>query len=450
MVRRIEKQVDAGLGAASRAVAGAVGSVEGAVQGLVADSRQTRYLAYLFRRAQEDQIAQVAGSLTYTTLLSLVPFVTIALGLFTAFPIFDQLREALEEFLLESFLPEEASNVVMTHVTEFSSKAAGLTAAGVFALGVTAVLLMQTIDRAFNAIWRVPRPRALAQRILVYWAAVSLGPLLIGSGLVITSYLVSASLGWLPGGAMLTHAVLALLPVAMTATAFTLLYVAVPNRDVQWKHAAIGGIAAALGFELMKNLFGAYIAKFPTYHLIYGAFAAIPIFLLWIYLSWVVTLLGGLVAATWPLLSYERAETRRWPGSAFADAMRVLALLERHRAQGGATPRQIRAELRAGFSDSETLLEELRGAGWAARAQGNGGETRWVLIADPGTVKVADVFTRFAFDPALARRRLDAGDSALDHGVARVAALIESGLDVTLAEAFAQPAAAAAPLTKVS
>jgi membrane protein len=163
-----------------------------------------------------------------------------------------------------------------------------------------------------------------------------------------------------------------------------------------------------------------------------------------VYLSWMITLVGGLVAATWPLLAYERAETRPWPGARFADAIRILALLHQHRGRGGATPRQIRAELRSGFSDSETLLEQLRAEGWIARAQGPAGEPRWVLMAEPGALRVADVFYRFAFDPVMARRKLDADDTALDHGVARVAALIETGLDVTLAEAFevtpAQPA----------
>jgi len=328
-VRRIEKRVDQGMGA----VSGAVNGVGGMVGGLAGDSRQTRYVRYLIRRAQEDQLAQVAGSLTYTTLLSLVPFLTIALGLFSAFPIFEQLRDAIENFMIENLLPDEASEAILGHLTEFSQKAAGLTAAGVFALGITAVMLLQTIDRAMNALWRVPRPRPLAQRIIVYWAAVSLGPLLIGGGLFLTSYAVSASLGLLPSGGWFAQWVLGVLPLGLTTLAFTLLYVAVPNRDVQWKHAAIGGLVAMVGFEAMKHLLGYYISHFPTYHLIYGAFAAIPIFLLWVYLSWMITLVGALVAATWPLLAYERADSRAWPGMAFTDAMRILSLLVEARAR---------------------------------------------------------------------------------------------------------------------
>ena len=437
MVKRFEKRVDQGISAVSGAVTHAVSD---AIEG-VGETRQTRYARYLLKRAREDQIAQVAGSLTFTTLLSLVPFVTIALGLFTAFPIFDHFKGALEEFLLENLLPVQASEAVMTHISEFTGKAAQLTVAGMVALGVTAIMMMQTIDRAFNAIWRVPHPRPWAQRVLIYWAAVSLGPILIGGGLVITSYVVSTSLGLLPSAAWFTQLVLECVPITLTMLAFTLLYMAVPNRDVQLKHAAIGGAAAAIGFEVSKHLFGFYIASFPTYTLIYGAFAAIPIFLLWVYLSWVVTLMGAMIAATWPLMSYERVDTRQWPGHRFTDAMRILGLLYRNRARGGVAPRQVRAELRTGFSDSEGLLEQLRDAGWIGRLQGASGESRWTLICEPDLVRVADVFRRFAFDARMAMKRLDADDTGLGHGVTRVAELIDGGLDFSLAEAFETPGA---------
>lgn len=433
VVRRLENRGDQGVDAGS----GAAGRPAGKSFGFAADSRQTRYLRYLLRRAQEDQFAQVAASLTFTSLLSLVPFVTIALGLFSAFPIFDQMRDVLEEFLVDNLLPEQASTAIMTHVTEFSHKAAGLTVAGVFALGITAVMLLQTIDRALNSIWRVPRQRPLAQRILMYWAVVSLGPILIGGGLLITSYAVSASLGLLPDGRWFTHWLLDLVPLGLTMLAFTLLYMGVPNRDVQWKHAAIGGAAAMLGFELMKRLLGLYISRFPTYDLIYGAFAAIPIFLLWVYLSWLVTLVGALFAATWPLMGHERGTASKWPGMAFIDAMRILTLLFESRGHGGATPRQIRATLRTGFAESETLLEQLREAGWIGRIDGSRNDNRWVLLADPALLRLSDVFQRFAFDAVTAMDKLDPDEPAHSFGIDRVAHLIQRDLAVTLEDALA-------------
>ncbi len=403
----------------------------------VGGARQVRYLIYLYRRADQDQLAQVAGSLTFTTLLSLVPMVTIALGLFAAFPLFDQAKLAIETFMLQNVLPHQAGSAVGEYVSEFADAAGKLTTVGLAGLAVTAAALMQTIFNAFDAIWRVARPRPLGTRILVYWASITLGPLLIGSGLAITSFVVSASLGWIPGTEHLTQVILSfLVPFVLTTSAFTLLYVTVPNRDVQWRHGAIGGLAAGLGFELVKHLFGMFVTRFPTYHLIYGAFAAIPIFLVWIYLSWMVALLGALIAATWPLLAYERADAPAWPGAAFADAMRILALLLRARERGGATPRQIRAALHTAFADSEKLLEQLRDANWIGRLQTSEGETRWALVCDPGVVRVADVFRRFAFDAEMARKILDGEDAALAQSMDQVAGWVDQGLEQSLAQAF--------------
>ncbi len=399
------------------------------------DTRQYRYAAYLVRRAEEDQLAQSAGSLTYTTLLSLVPLVTIALGLFSAFPLFDDAKKAIETFLLQNVLPQAAAQMVGEYISGFAEAAAKLTTAGLAALALTAAVLMQTIFNAFDAIWRVPTPRPLGRRILIYWSTLTLGPVLIGTGLAITSYLITRSLGALPGSERLTEIVLGLVPVVLTTFAFTLLYVAVPNRDVQWRHAAIGGLAAALGFELMKHLFGLFIARFPTYSMIYGTFAAIPIFLVWIYLSWMVALLGALIAATWPLLGYERAETKPWPGSTFADAMRVLTLLLRMRDQGGATPRQVRGALHTSFADSEPMLETLRAAHWIGKVEAPDGE-RWAIVCDPDAVSVADVFRLFAFDAAATRARLAGEDPELARSLDQVAGWVEQGLAMSLSAAL--------------
>lgn len=401
------------------------------------DTRQLRYVEYLIRRAVQDQLPQSAGSLTFTTLLSLVPLVTIALGLFAAFPLFSSAKQAIESFLLQNVLPRQTSDMIGTYVAEFADSAAKLTTAGLAALAITAAALMQTIFNAFDAIWRVPRPRPLWRRVLIYWSTLTLGPVLIGSGLAITSYLVSSSLGLLPGAAWLTEVVLGLVPVVLTFIAFTLLYFTVPNSDVQFRHAAIGGAAAALGFELMKHLFGVFVSRFPTYHLIYGTFAAVPIFLMWIYLSWMVALLGALLAATWPLLSYERAEMRRWPGNRFTGAMQVLALLTRSRDTGGATSRQVRTALRTAFSEAEALLEDLRSEHWIGRLDDADGDGRWVLVCDPDNVRVADVFRRFAFDATLARARLEGDDAALAKSMTEVDMRIGEGLNQTLTQAFA-------------
>ena len=251
-------------------------------------------------RANEANLDQIAGSLTFLTLLAIVPFITIGLALFAAFPIFDDFKNALAEYLQDSLLPEETGAMVMSHIADFAANAAQMTAAGLAVLALTAFMLMQTIEKSLNRIWRVAQGRSLAHRLALYSAALVLAPLLIGGSLAATTFLVSASLGVLPETVWLDRLLLTALPVVMTALAFTLLFHGVPHCAVRWRHALAGGALAAAGFEIMKILFGLYIAAFPSYQMIYGAFAAIPIFLIWVYLSWIITLTGALLTAALP------------------------------------------------------------------------------------------------------------------------------------------------------
>lgn len=257
-------------------------------------------LRHLMGRASQDNLDQIAGSLTFLTLLAIVPFITIGLALFAALPVFADFKNAIADFLQDGLLPEETSDIVMEHIVSFAANAAQMTLAGITLLCLTVFMLMQRIERSFNQIWRVPQGRSPGRRLFVYTAALVLGPILIGGSLAATTFMVSASMGLLPAMIDFDKLVLGLFPAVMTALAFTLLYHAVPNCRVRWRHALLGGVLAAAAFELMKILFGLYVAAFPSYQLIYGAFAAIPIFLIWIYLSWVITLLGALVVAAFP------------------------------------------------------------------------------------------------------------------------------------------------------
>ena len=259
--------------------------------------RPLRRLRYLVERANQDNLDQIAGSLTFLTLLAIVPFITIGLALFAALPVFADFKGAIADFLQGGLLPEATRDIVLTHLSDFAANAAQMTVAGIAVLFLTAFMLMQTIERSFNRIWRVPQGRSLGRRIFIYTSSLMLGPILIGGSLAATTFLVSAWLGLLPATVWLDKLSLSLLPAFMTALAFTLLFHGVPNCRVRWRHALTGGVLAAGGFELMKILFGMYVAAFPSYQMIYGAFAAIPIFLIWIYLSWVITLIGALVVA---------------------------------------------------------------------------------------------------------------------------------------------------------
>src|SRR5881409_1909210 len=244
-------------------------------------------------RFREDRLGITASSLTFTTLISLVPLVTVMLALFSAFPMFSTFQGALEKYFLQSLVPDSIAKPVLTALTQFATKANRLGTVGLVFLVFTALALMLTIDRTLNAIWRVRTPRPIAQRVLVYWAAVTLGPLLLGLSLTITSYAISASQGFvgaMPGGVSL---LLGSLEFALLAAAMSGLFHYVPNTYVRWRDALAGGLFVAVGFELAKRGFAWYIASVPSYSTVYGAFATVPIFLIWIYLGWVIVLLGA-------------------------------------------------------------------------------------------------------------------------------------------------------------
>ena len=200
-------------------------------------------------RFRDDHLGLTASSLTFTTLISLVPLVTVMLALFTAFPMFSRFQGALQQYFLQALVPDNIAKPVLMALTQFAGKANKLGSAGLIFLGLTALALMFTIDRTLNAIWRVPKPRPMAQRVLVYWAALTLGPLLLGVSLSLTSYAVSASRGIvseLPG---LLGLVLGLLQFTLLAVGMAGLFRFVPNTHVRWVHAAAGGLFVILGVK---------------------------------------------------------------------------------------------------------------------------------------------------------------------------------------------------------
>ncbi len=248
------------------------------------------------RRLFEDRLTQTAGSLTYTTLLAIVPLLTVALSLATAFPVFETAMGGLQDYVIENFLPDAGLDVLADQIDAFTGRAGRLTAIGLAILGVTAVMLMLTIDDTLNRIFRVERKRPLLQRITMYWAVLSLGPLLIGLGLSMTSALVVSSFGMLNLDRVAEY-VLRGLPFLLTWAALATLYILVPNRKVGVTDALVGSFLAGIAFELAKRGVAIYVSRFPTYTLIYGTFATMLVFLLWLYVSWLVVLAGATFTA---------------------------------------------------------------------------------------------------------------------------------------------------------
>jgi len=354
-----------------------------------------RFVLHVLRRFNQDRCLQIASSLTFTTLLALVPLGAIALALLAVFPVFSGLGGQIHAFLLANMLPEKAGEVVTGYIEQFSGRAGQLTVLGTGVLAVAAFTMMFTIEGAFNSIWRVSRPRPLARRILIYWATLTLGPILIGASLSITSYLVGVSLGFARQTPLAGTEILRFAPFVLTCAAFTLLYLVVPNRSVRPHHALIGGLVAALAFEIMKRSFTLYIAKFPTYTFVYGAFAVIPIFLLWIYLSWVVIVIGALITALAPDFAVLREAARRPPGSGFSEALALLLVLARAQ-QGRELLGMDQIAERASLTGdrTESHLERMVARGWVARSVGN----RYGLVCDTERLLVAEVYREFVLD----------------------------------------------------
>ena len=193
-------------------------------------------------------------------------------------------------------MPPSVSDNIMEYLNQFARQASRLTAIGGAFLLVTSLLLIMTIDKAFNDIWHVTRQRPLPQRALVYWAVITLGPVVAGASLWATSFVARESMGLVRDVPEILSMAVSLIPLMLTGLGFAGLFVVVPNRDVLWRDALVGGFVTAIVLEIMKSAFAYYLTRFPTYTIIYGAFATLPIFLLWIYLSWLAVLLG----ATWP------------------------------------------------------------------------------------------------------------------------------------------------------
>ncbi len=247
---------------------------------------------YALRRAGEGRLPQVAASLTFTTFLSVVPVLTVAFALLAAFPVFREFRADIETFLFQNLIPGNVSESISRYLGQFSKSARGLTAMGLGGLMLTSVLTMLTVEDALNGIWRVKQRRPLAQRVLVFWAVLTFGPVLIGASLSISSYLISVSAGYVGNMPIGLGLLVSATPVVLSALAFAFLYTAVPNAYVEWRDAIAAGLVAAIAFEFAKRGFGYFVTHIPTYTAVYGTFAALPIFLLWIYLSWLVTLLA--------------------------------------------------------------------------------------------------------------------------------------------------------------
>lgn len=398
------------------------------------------FVSFVARRFREDRCSQVAASLTYTTLLALVPMVTIALILISAFPIFERFMQAVKAFIIANLVPASAARIVTDYMGEFSANAAGLTALGIVLLTVTAFMLMFTIGDAFNVIWRARRARPVWRRFLIYFAMLTLGPILVGASVTLSSYLVGLSKGWVDATPFSDRLLLKMVPAGLTTMAFTLLYLIVPNRPVRGLHALIGGVIAAAVFELMKRVFAAYVASVPTYSLVYGAFASFPIFLLWLYCSWVVILLGAVITAALPHWRGGVWRIKATPRQRFHDALRLIRVLYGVQGEGAqgeekaVTLQMLRAAVPIALENIEDLLERLVAAGMVRGTPRAG----YRLLKRPDEIRLADMYRLFVLEID-EEGASAATDEELTTLMDRISTDVEGSLGLTLEAAFRRP-----------
>lgn len=333
----------------------------------------------LRERFREDRLGLSASSLTFTTMLALVPFFTVALALFTAFPLFGKMQASLQTWLVQSLVPDAIARQVIRYLTQFAGKASQLGGVGLAALVLSAIALMLTIDRTLNGIWRVRRARPLAQRLLIYWTALTLGPLLLAASLGTSRGVVRT----LPGTLAF---LLDVVEFVLLAAALTAMYRYVPNTPVRRSHAIVGGVSATLGLELAKKLLAWYIGTVPTYSAVYGAFATVPILLVWIYIAWVIVLLGAVITAYLPSLLAGPRRLGGGHGWQFQLALEALQHLEgaRGTARRGLTATELGAVMEVDILQLEPVLQTLVQLDWVGRlneVEDQAG-TRYVMLAD--------------------------------------------------------------------
>lgn len=353
---------------------------------------------YVLRRFYNDNGLGVASALTYTSLLGLVPMLTIFLAVLSGFPAFHEMREQIKELVLSPLVPE-AGDVVREYVNLFLTNTQQLTAFGVIGLAATSFILLWTIESAFNTIWRVVEPRPWSIRLLAFWAILTLSPMIVAMGMSLKNYFQFLAAESVFGNAPYFFVrVPHFIPLIMQFAVFSLLFWVVPHRRVRWRHCLIGGLVAALLFEILKWGFSFYLTRAETYRIVYGALATIPIFLLWLYLSWSVILFGAEVAASIPDWRADREAQMRGPAPP-AECLAVAIAILRAIWTAGCEGRRLRREelekqVPGGSEITSRVLHHLIATDYVVTTE----DDRVAIVRDLGEVSLFDLHADLGLD----------------------------------------------------
>jgi membrane protein len=346
---------------------------------------QRDFFGHLWQQMLATNTFLTAGALCYTTILAIVPLLAVILGVVGSFPLADDLSGKMQDFVFSNFVPA-AGATVQQYIEQFVGNTSTLTGAGSLFLVITSLLLMQSIETNMNRIWQVRSKRSISNRLVMYWSVLTLGPIMMGGSIVLSSYL--SILPFSQAGGLL----LKLTPFLVALLAFTLLYTVVPNRRVRPRYALIGALGATVLFELAKSGFVWYVTTFPTYTKLYGTLAAIPIFLVWIYVAWLITLLGAVVAAALSTFHFRQSEWH-WPQRLeFVLVLHLLSHLWQAQARGVGLGSEDLLQLEPAMGDAQLqrLLNELVQARLLTKEDSGD----WLLNADLGELSISDLYAR--------------------------------------------------------
>ncbi len=382
----------------------------------------------------DDRCLRSSAALTYTTLLSLVPLSTVIFSVFAAFPMFDSVAGQIQNFIFENFVPT-SGDAIQHYLEEFSSKTSKLTAIGTAFLIISALLMMNTIEGAMNDIWHIKSSRKPVAKFMVYWAMLTLGPILIGASIAFTSYLTSLPL--LSETALISglgSKLLLLLPFLATTIACTLLYAIVPNTYVPLQHALAGAIVAAALFELAKKGFAVYVTAFPTYEMIYGALATIPVFLIWLYLSWMVAMLGAEISYCLYHRQANNQNRQLSSGEILLNDVKIIALIWQAQQHGQLlTEEELAREKSIEKIDIQASLERMQ----QSRLIHQTNEDQWALSKDSAQLTLADLYTtQDQALPQLEQLSSDPLEQALSEALADSNQMINDALALRLQPLF--------------
>ena len=347
-------------------------------------------------RFRKDECLRIAASLSYTTALSLVPLLAISFAIFAAFPTFEGVQQQLQNYVFDNFVPS-AGEVVATYLNSFTEKTGKMTAVGIVGLGLTAIMLLATIESALNRIFHVQAIRSVASRLLMFWALLTMGPLMIGASLSLSTYFFALT-AWfdvIPTVGFGTSIGSWILPNIIMMAALSFIYIFVPNRNISWINGLIGAFVAVVLFATLKKLFGLFISNFPSYETIYGVLATIPIFMIWMFLTWAVVLLGAILTAALEdkKSGFFQTDSFISPARLMSASLHVLRILREQQHKGGTVHEtELNKEIgRRAFSEAIKVLAK---AEYVVVTE----EGKWILARDLKELDLADLHRILGLD----------------------------------------------------